>query len=200
MRKFDVVLGALALAIAMPSAAATIVDTGAPPTDVFNYILDSSQWLAGKFSTGAATITDVLGFIHGNAGGTFHVALYTSFGATPGDELFSTTATFSGTEGFEGASGLNWTVASGDYFAAFEVRPGDTLVGRMRFYDTPNPLSYYAYSYEGSYLNMGAEAFGVRVLGDVGGGVPEPASWALLIAGFGLTGAAMRRRRNAAFA
>ncbi len=27
------------------------------------------------------------------------------------------------------------------------------------------------------------------------GGVPEPASWALLIAGFGLTGAAMRRRR-----
>jgi hypothetical protein len=30
------------------------------------------------------------------------------------------------------------------------------------------------------------------------GGVPEPANWALLIAGFGLTGAAMRRRRVAA--
>ena len=33
---------------------------------------------------------------------------------------------------------------------------------------------------------------------DIGGGVPgvpEPASWAMLIAGFGLTGAAMRRRR-----
>ena len=29
------------------------------------------------------------------------------------------------------------------------------------------------------------------------GGVPEPASWALLIAGFGFTGAAMRRRRSA---
>lgn len=27
-------------------------------------------------------------------------------------------------------------------------------------------------------------------------GIPEPASWALLIAGFGLTGAAMRRRRG----
>lgn len=27
-------------------------------------------------------------------------------------------------------------------------------------------------------------------------GVPEPASWAMLIAGFGLTGAAMRRRRH----
>ena len=29
------------------------------------------------------------------------------------------------------------------------------------------------------------------------GGVPEPASWAMMIAGFGLTGAAMRRRRSA---
>ena len=28
-----------------------------------------------------------------------------------------------------------------------------------------------------------------------GGAVPEPANWALMIAGFGLTGAAMRRRR-----
>ena len=31
--------------------------------------------------------------------------------------------------------------------------------------------------------------------GNVSGPVPEPASWALLIAGFGLTGAALRRRR-----
>lgn len=29
------------------------------------------------------------------------------------------------------------------------------------------------------------------------GSVPEPASWLMLIAGFGLTGAAMRRRRHA---
>ena len=34
----------------------------------------------------------------------------------------------------------------------------------------------------------------------VPGGVPEPASWAMLIAGFGLTGAAMRRRRSTAVA
>nr|WP_310525336.1 PEPxxWA-CTERM sorting domain-containing protein [Polymorphobacter sp.] len=32
------------------------------------------------------------------------------------------------------------------------------------------------------------------------GTVPEPASWAMLIGGFGLTGAAMRRRRNRAIA
>lgn len=34
-------------------------------------------------------------------------------------------------------------------------------------------------------------------LGRLTAGVPEPASWAMLIAGFGLTGAAMRRRRVA---
>jgi hypothetical protein len=32
------------------------------------------------------------------------------------------------------------------------------------------------------------------------GRVPEPASWALLVAGFGLTGAAIRRRRALATA
>ncbi|THD65073.1 MAG: PEP-CTERM sorting domain-containing protein [Phenylobacterium sp.] len=31
-------------------------------------------------------------------------------------------------------------------------------------------------------------------------GVPEPAAWALMIVGFGLTGAALRRRRTPAFA
>jgi len=31
----------------------------------------------------------------------------------------------------------------------------------------------------------------------VGASVPEPASWALMIAGFGLAGGALRRRRRA---
>ncbi len=40
----------------------------------------------------------------------------------------------------------------------------------------------------------------IIVLPDRAGVVPEPASWALLIAGFGMTGSAMRRRRRAAVA
>ena len=44
---------------------------------------------------------------------------------------------------------------------------------------------------------LAAEGITVR---DSGPAVPEPASWAMLIAGFGLTGAAMRRRRLASAA
>ncbi len=44
-------------------------------------------------------------------------------------------------------------------------------------------------------------ASGVFLTGDpVTGGVPEPASWAMLIAGFGLVGVTMRKRRIAAVA
>ncbi|MFZ4689379.1 MAG: PEPxxWA-CTERM sorting domain-containing protein [Polymorphobacter sp.] len=41
--------------------------------------------------------------------------------------------------------------------------------------------------------------FSQLAFGPAAGGVPEPASWALLITGFGLTGGVMRRRRAATF-
>jgi len=41
---------------------------------------------------------------------------------------------------------------------------------------------------------------GLSGTADVAGGVPEPAAWALMIAGLGLTGATLRRRRAVAVA
>lgn len=49
-----------------------------------------------------------------------------------------------------------------------------------------------AINYDGAYFN---DSTGLNFTLTGPGAVPEPASWALLIAGFGLTGAAMRRRR-----
>lgn len=54
----------------------------------------------------------------------------------------------------------------------FQVQPGDNW-------------GFYVYTTDGDF---GRGAFSVSM-------VPEPASWALLIAGFGLTGAVLRRRR-----
>jgi hypothetical protein len=56
-----------------------------------------------------------------------------------------------------------------------------------------------------AFSNEGGGSYGMRNLtfelraidnGGGGGAVPEPASWAMLIAGFGLVGAASRRRRR----
>lgn len=54
---------------------------------------------------------------------------------------------------------------------------------------------FHGVRFGGNYILLAATPEGNPV-----GGVPEPASWAMLIAGFGLTGAAMRRRRSTAVA
>lgn len=49
---------------------------------------------------------------------------------------------------------------------------------------------------DGIYPEAGdTQGFGVTQGFTIGGGVPEPASWALMIGGFALAGAALRRRR-----
>ncbi len=47
-------------------------------------------------------------------------------------------------------------------------------------------------------VNSGSQD--LLVFTDLAGAVPEPSSWAMLIAGFGLVGATMRRRRTTAIA
>jgi hypothetical protein len=46
--------------------------------------------------------------------------------------------------------------------------------------------------------SWGIDNFALSAITGVGGGVPEPATWAMMISGFGLVGAAARRRRIAA--
>ena len=182
---------ALALSAA-PAAATSIVDTGVPTGAGSSWTLDASQWLAAKFTAPAATLTDLTFFTGGT--GSLHVALYTAPGSTPGTELFSAATSFTA-DGFNGVHGVSWTVGAGDYFLAFEIRPGDTFSG-----DTPSPgpspLGVEAFTNGGTWLEYDPLDIGVRIDGATGG-VPEPASWALMFAGFGLIGAALRRRRSA---
>lgn len=92
-------------------------------------------------------------------------------------------------------------------FASGYIAPGGSL-GGFKALDTgavpTTVIPYFVYAFGGNYT--GPECFtcgsnpGFEGLVAVATFVPEPASWAMLIAGFGLTGAAMRRRRAVAVA
>ncbi len=64
-----------------------------------------------------------------------------------------------------------------------------TSFDRIQFFQDP-----VAGGYESDNHSVGQWT---SITGDPLGGVPEPSSWAMLIAGFGLVGASMRRRRPA---
>ncbi len=65
--------------------------------------------------------------------------------------------------------------------------PGDVLAGQFNFQGAADPFMAFTISEDGTPLSFNYAA----------GGVPEPAEWALMLSGFGLIGAVLRRRRNA---
>jgi hypothetical protein len=65
--------------------------------------------------------------------------------------------------------------------------PGDVLKGSFQFADQVDPWMIFSISVDGDPLKFAL---------DSSGGVPEPAEWALMIAGFGGVGAMLRSRRR----
>ncbi|WP_254601993.1 PEPxxWA-CTERM sorting domain-containing protein [Sphingomonas bacterium] len=175
---------------ALSAQAITIVDTGQPTQTNGGYTLYSSQWLASEFNvTSAVNLTDVMGYM--NFTGALRVAIYSDGGDLPGTKLYSATSTQSGT-GWLGSSGLNWALTSGSYWVSFETDSGN---GYMP-YPSPIPLNQEAGYHPGAQgwysadtLNLGVRIYGTAAV------VPEPASWLMMVLGFGLGGVALRRAK-----
>lgn len=209
-------IGTLAVAAVLSistfaAQAATIVDTGhsaGPSGNALRNDVIQRQWLAGEFSiTDNALISDIQGWLNTSqpGGGTATAAIYTDGGETPGAQLFAASFTAANTGGFDwkGASGLAWALAPGTYWVALEVRTGDTLAATLGNL-APSPLGNEAqwnaplvgpgaYTANDS-LNSAFRIFGT--LTPVVSAVPEPSTYALMIAGLGLVGFVAHRRRK----
>ncbi|WP_426162889.1 PEPxxWA-CTERM sorting domain-containing protein [Sandarakinorhabdus sp. DWP1-3-1] len=181
--KINLLAAVAAMAIAAPALAANVVTNGSFETG------DFSGWT--QFGNTDFTFVTPDPFLGGPTDGTFHAAFGPVGSAGGISQTFASAGNYTvsfdlGNEsgGFNsvdfGGITLLSSVASGVYASySFNVTVGANSTLSFSFQNDP---SFYVLD---------------NVVVDFGGAVPEPASWAMLIAGFGLTGAAMRRRRVA---
>lgn len=186
-------LGAtLAGAAATSASAAWIVDTGSP-TGTSGWGLHqtnagSFQYLATSFVVGSDTsIEGVYGWLRSSTGS---VMMQLHDGATPNASvLHSTTAHITDTNaGWQGVSGLNWSVAAGPYTLSFVPLQGYN--GAMPK-NPPSPLlvDWYNTAGGGGWEQDNTLNIAVRV-----NAVPEAGSWAMLSLGLAMVLGAARRR------
>ena len=187
-------LAALTLLLSTNINAALIVDPGSAPSGLTGVSLYNAQSLAGQFTTESAyTIDSIEGWIMSteiNKFGT--IAIYSDAGGLPGIELFSSIFEGGGSEAqWLGVSGVNLNLTAGTYWAAFEVRAGQTMDATMPEPFT-SPLLSYAYTKaDGVWIESGTLDIGIRIEASV---VPIPAAAWLFGSGLiGLVGFARRK-------
>jgi hypothetical protein len=206
-------------AIINPAPAELIVDTGAGTSPSgwsisygsFPGLGDQWQYLAAQFPLSQpATITGVQGWIATIDAGNADFLIYAN-GANnlPGTLLYQNTLHLDKTydsnppyplnAGWYGPSGLTWNLAAGSYWLAFQSK--DHLFYGAMPKNSPNPLVREAVwgkdtvadpAYNPGWLPYDLN-LGVRIYGDVSA-VPEPESYAMLLAGLGVIGFIARRR------
>lgn len=194
----SIALGAVAALTFSTAQAAYIVDTGAgsfPSWSLYDLRPNGTtfQSLAATFTVGtASTITSVEGWIGGDEG---NVLVQLIAGGNPnGSLLFSASFGATSTNAWQGASGLNWDVAAGDYTLAFYASTG--FAGVMQG-EAPNPLATEWFMNEntgGVWAQYDDLNIGVRI-DAAGSAVPEPGTAAMVVLGFAALGFAARRRR-----
>lgn len=197
-KKIGTSLGLSILLLAASHAnAAQVVNTGTP-NGSGGLLLDSTDYLAGQVHFSQAfNINSISTYLDdlGNGGGNFSIALYSDNNNHVGSLINSAAATY-GNFGWNGVSNLNWSVAAGNYWVALEVNDFSNFVATQ---GAPNPLLHTAYtdgSQNNGYFSYDGLSFGVQV--DAVAAVPEPETYAMMLAGLGLLGLMARRKKNVA--
>jgi len=169
------------------AASMLIAGAASATTKVFEYDLGGSAIATGSFSyvtgsTGVLGYGDLTGFSVTVGGNTYSLADvlpltdYVHFAYDTAANVFNVDPNSCGFAGCGFQSSLSAINSSGSFGFFFNGAPGayqEYASGQGGTFDT---------------IKIGA------------GGVPEPATWALMLSGFGLIGATLRRRREAPLA
>ncbi len=206
----SLLLTLLAAGAAQAQTINTLTTGAASLSDINGYSLDSNDWLDGQITlTGPQTITSIAAFLDdpvGGAGDNFNITLYADNGSNKlGTQLFSDTATYNGTTGWQGLTGLNWAVIGGNYWVGLEVT-SDQQTSFVATTGAPQLLANTAFSANGganyTYRNIAGTGlskdlnFGLTVTSI--SAVPELEEWLMILAGLGLVGWAVSRRGSGA--
>ena len=207
MKRYCLAAALCASFSASPSMATYVVDTGTPSVGGTNWSLRPGQSLAGFFTlTSATVVTSVEGFIDPFVEdfrdpfvtiANLSVTIY-SDGPVPGPSRGLYSYAFKAnpalkTGAWQGVFGKSQLLAAGGYWVGFATDGFSAMRG-----SAPTPLAKYAFGTDsGGWSESGYLTVGVRIAGTpaVDGAIPEPASWAMMIAGFGMVGGAMRRKK-----
>ena len=201
-------LSPLFLAVALPGAAqaATIYETASyTGDDTGEYIVQNGHYMGAAFTlTQTTDITAVGGQFGGYPSGTIYAAIIplasldalpaATPGAIAGISLGHTVfAVTSGTH--DQAAALPLTLAAGAYAVVFGSGEFGAS-GWAGFGDLNTPVGQshmFASVFSSDWSDFDDTGVRIFVEGNAAA-IPEPATWAMLIAGFGLVGGAMRRR------
>jgi hypothetical protein len=170
--------------------------------------IDASNWMAERFNvTGPVVIDRISVFLTSmdaylDQGKSFTLALYNSAGSTPAlnfnwldqGQVQQTSATYLA-DGWNGVSGLNWSLGAGSYWLAVEVGDGSNSAASLMAPTGALPSAEAVATYVGGQHYQAASAADTFGLHISAAAVPEPEQWALLLAGLG-TCAILRARRQ----
>lgn len=178
-----------------------VVDTGQPADPMIGsslspigLVYDGIVSTGGTFSISSSmTISEIQGFLQVTYAGTLTVSLHS--GSPEGPLLFSEQRAVVPSQSYPyewvGINGLNWTVPAGTY--GFTMGSSDYFGGSMPW-GAPMPLGEEWQGFNGGWHRFDEMDLGFRVSAALAP-VPEPATYALVLAGLAFVGA-MTRRHN----